>query len=223
MNDEKEMELKKMDSELKYNFKIEGEYSMQSIDIVSKHFDLIDQTFYAFERGDLKWLLNHGQRVYPYILESLGIDLSKINDDDDDEHTRIGKHKSGLYSKQFILFSLHELEYENRDSGLIKKSLLPPSNVERFVNYLSPNASKNNGSKIDFKNSLSNINVKCVGIFGNKEKICNILFKLKMADDDMYVLSFLFVCLFCCNFLFCSCAVVLPSDSVDCFCDFFLF
>ena len=151
-------------------------------DIVLKHFDLIDRAFCAFGGGDLKWLLNHGQRVYPYVLKSLGIDLSKISNGN-----KIVQHESGLYSKRFILFSLHELEYENRDSRLIKKSLLPPKNVERFINYLTPNGSENNGSKIDFKNSLSNINVQSVGIFGNKEKICKILLKLKMADDDMYV------------------------------------
>ena len=184
-------------------YSVDGTLETESIDAVSKHFNLIDEAFYAFERDDLKWLSNHGQRVYPYILKSLGIDLSKL----DNDNNKVVQHESGLYSKKFILFSLHELEYENRDSTLIKKSLLRPKNVERFINYLSPNGSKNNGSKIDFKNSLANINVKSVGIFGNKEKICKILLKLQMADEDMYV----FFCSLCFT-LFCFVTVFLSKN-----------
>ena len=67
------------------------------------------------------------------------------------------------------------------------KWLLPTDNIERFINFISPNASQRQASKIDF-NSLSNIGVKSTGLFGSKQEICQMLLKLGFADPDLYVL-----------------------------------
>ena len=73
---------------------------------------------------------------------------------------------------------------------VVSKSLLPPENVERFINFLCPNASRNAASTINFKDDLSNLNVKSIGLFGNKKQICQILVKFGFADKVLYVLIF---------------------------------
>ena len=87
------------------------------------------------------------------------------------------------------------------NENIVSKSLLPPQNIERFINFLSPNASQNNGATINFKD-LSNVNIQSIGVFGTKQQICDMLLKLGGADNDLYVL--LCFALFCFAFvLFC--------------------
>ena len=56
--------------------------------------------------------------------------------------------------------------------------------MEQFVNFLSPNA-RQNATNINFKDDLSNINVKSVGLFGTKRQICDMLLKLRAADQEL--------------------------------------
>ena len=65
------------------------------------------------------------------------------------------------------------------------RSLLPPENIERFINFLSPNASEKNASRINFKD-LCDVNVKSIGLFGTKKQLCDMLEKLDLADENLY-------------------------------------
>ena len=80
------------------------------------------------------------------------------------------------------------------DKWTVSKSLLPPENMNRFINFLSPNASRNYASTINFKDDLAKLKVKSTGLFGTKKQICQMLLKLGFADKTLYVVLF-----YCCD------------------------
>lgn len=68
---------------------------------------------------------------------------------------------------------------------IVYKSLLRPQNIERFINFLSPNSSQNNASSISFASDLSKISVKSMGVFGTQTQICDTLSKLNFIDNNI--------------------------------------
>ena len=68
----------------------------------------------------------------------------------------------------------------------VSKSLLPPANIARFVNFVSPNTSEHDASTINFQH-LSDICVESIGLFGTKKEVCRMLLKFGFADSDLYV------------------------------------
>ena len=96
---------------------------------------------------------------------------------------------------------------------------MPPENIERFINFLSPNASQKNAFRINFKD-LGDVNVKSTGLFGTKEQLCDMLQKLDLADKNLYVVFvsccfdvLLFELLYDCDRVcVCSCRAVLDKE-----------
>ena len=68
---------------------------------------------------------------------------------------------------------------------IVYKSLLRPKNIERFINFLSPNSSRNNASTINFSSDLSKILIRSVGVFGTQAQICATLEKLNFSDSKI--------------------------------------
>lgn len=64
--------------------------------------------------------------------------------------------------------------------------MLHSENIERFINFLSPNASRKNATSINFKEDLSNITIKSIGLFGTREHICKSLLKLGFGDKCVF-------------------------------------
>ena len=92
---------------------INGKLNQETLVIVNKHFNLMEQGYNAFVSNDLCYLLSQGVDIFCQILESLGIDLSVIN-----ETNKVNTHYSCIFTSKFITFTLHQLNLENRDARL---------------------------------------------------------------------------------------------------------
>eukprot|EP01083_Nonionella_stella_P096005 269662_1 len=77
---------------------------------------------------------------------------------------RVARHQSGINDDAFITFELPRIVSENQDQSLIKKIVLNPDHLERFINFLVPNASKYLCKEIYFE-KLQALKLSPIGLF----------------------------------------------------------
>ena len=69
----------------------------------------------------------------------------------------------------------------------MEKVIIDQGSLERFINKISPGAYISL-TKIDFR-ALDNASVKPIGIYGNKERIVDLLSEVGAIEPHLFVIS----------------------------------
>ena len=166
-------------------FRVYGNVSVMKRQIILDNVYIMYEMLDLYEKNGIGATISHSKEIQMFEkrLNDLGIDLSgKLL-----LEYGFCKHKSGIFDAKFIIFTLQQMFIENVDGGIASKTMFKLKNMKRFINFLSPNSCKDNGSKIDF-NSLSKLNIRTVGVFGSKKEIVNSLKGLGFGTTKMYVI-----------------------------------
>eukprot|EP01084_Bolivina_argentea_P136696 240736_1 len=99
--------------------------------------------------------------------------------------SKVREHETGIYDTQFIIFELAQILMENQQTSLVNKTVLYPQNLERFINFLSPESSKNLCKDIYF-DKLEPLEVSSIGLFGSREEVLNMLIKYNTISKTLY-------------------------------------
>ena len=85
--------------------------------------------------------------------------------------------------------------YTNAHFTIVSKTMLDPDNMDRFCNFIIPESSQivDNSRRIDFKEYLSQVNCRVIGVFGSNDEITQQLSSLTSVSPDL--LSFTLLCL----------------------------
>eukprot|EP01083_Nonionella_stella_P146989 463037_1 len=98
---------------------------------------------------------------------------------------RVARHQSGINDDAFITFELPRIVSENQDQSMVKKIVLNPDHLERFINFLVPNASKYLCKEIYFE-KLKGLKLSPIGLFGSKHEILNMLQQYEAISKTLF-------------------------------------
>ena len=79
--------------------------------------------------------------------------------------------------------------------SLVDKIIISQNSLKAFINTVCPGAYASM-TKVNFK-SLDQYIIKPVGIYGSKKEIVRFMLELGVADDAVYVVYLLVLCIMC--------------------------
>ncbi len=148
---------------------VSGSPSPRSLATVKKNFATLENSVAGVSSG-VGW---------PSVLKGLKLEDLKSPKEG------VRRHESGIYDSQFAIWTLQEIALEDQNNSIINKCVLPPSNIERFINFLVPRCSRDSARIIHF-DKLSKLSVIPLGILGNRKEVLNILSRLGFMSDNLF-------------------------------------
>ena len=103
-----ELSVRKDDYNLHF---VEGKVNFECVSLFGDNLHVIDTILLKYSKDKLKTCFEYNRNVFNVAVSALGIDWKE-------EQNGIYFHESGFYDKQWILFNLHEIIWDNQDKSV---------------------------------------------------------------------------------------------------------